>query len=230
MVTPFVKNPLGGLLGARTASFFRLDPTGTVPIEPIADLVPAFSPNRVVLDMIDTEDVNIDFAVTTNALQDFRDATSNVHKNLETMTLAGTLVSSIDLALIGSVGTGGIPGIGGGLRADLLRLQNLEDIANRREPIMVVTPRRSFAKAFLQNITPSWNPDLGDNMLVTVNIVESRIVNPLSADTTVPDVAGSSVGNNDITGNGSQAPTPVQTQTVIPPTTFGLPPTVIPFV
>jgi hypothetical protein len=121
-VDPFVQNPLGGLLGARTASFYKLDPTGTAPVESIADLVPAFSPRRVVLDMVDSEDVELSFEVTTNALQDFRSATSNVHKALDRMTLSGTLVSSVDLALIGSVGTGGIPGIGGGLRADLLRL------------------------------------------------------------------------------------------------------------
>jgi hypothetical protein len=227
-VDPFVQNPLGGLLGARTASFYKLDPTGTAPVESIADLVPAFSPRRVVLDMVDSEDVELSFEVTTNALQDFRSATSNVHKALDRMTLSGTLVSSVDLALIGSVGTGGIPGIGGGLRADLLRLGYLEELANAREPVMVVTPRRSFPQAFIESIAPSWTPDTGDNMLVTISIVEARIVSPLTG-ALVPDVAGSATGNNDVASAGAQAPTPVQTQAVIPPTSFGLPPTVIPF-
>ena len=228
MVAPFIQSPLGGLLGARTASFYKLDPTGLIPVEPIADLVPAFSPRRVVLDMIDSEDVELSFEVTTNALQDFRDATSNVHKGLDRMTLSGTLVSSIDLGLIGSVGTGGIPGIGGGLRADLIRLANLEEMANRREPVMVVTPRRAFARAIIESITPSWTPDTGDNMLVTISIVEARIVSPLTG-TLVPDVAGSATGNNELASVGAQAPAPVLTQLVTPPTVPGLPPTVIPF-
>lgn len=228
MVAPFVQSPLGGLLGARTASFYRLDAAGLMPVEPIADLVPAFSPRRVVLDMVDSEDVELSFEVTTNALQDFRDATSNVHKSLDRMTISGTLVSSIDLALIGSVGTGGIPGIGGGLRADLLRLENLEAMANRREPVMVVTPRRSFARAIIESVSPSWTPDTGDNMLVTISIVEARIVSPLTG-TIVPDVAGSTTGNNAVASVGAQAPAPVTTQLVTPPAVPGLSPTVIPF-
>jgi hypothetical protein len=56
-------------------------------------------------------------------------------------------------------------------------------------------------------------------MLVTISIVEARIVSPLTG-ALVPDVAGSATGNNDIASAGAQAPTPVQTQTVIPPTSF----------
>ncbi len=229
MVSPFIESPLGGILGARTASFFRLDRLTLTPIEALPDLVPVRLgglANRVVLDMVDSEDVELSYQVTENPLQDFTTATSNVHRALKRMTLSGTLISGIDLPLIGATGLGGIPGFGGGLRADLLRLAKLEEIADRREPIMVVTPRRSFPTAFIESISPSWTPDQGDNTLVTITIVEARIVSPLTG-ATVPDVAGSATGNNAPTGAGAQAPTPVQTQSVTPQS-FPASPEVIP--
>jgi hypothetical protein len=225
----FEESPLGGLLGARTASFYRLDPTGTVPIEPIADLRPAFTPNRVVLDMVDTEDIERTYQVTANALQDFTSATSNVHRDLIRLTVSGTLISGIDLPFVGAVGLGGVPGFGGGLRADLLKIANLEALADAREPIMVVTPRVSLPKAFIESISRGWSPEQGENTLVTVSLVEARVVNPLSADAAVPDVAGSNTGNNATVAAGAQSPLPVQTQTVTPPPVFGAAPNVVPF-
>lgn len=228
MASPFLTNPLGGLLGARTASFFRLDPTGRVPIEPLIDLVPSFSPNRVVLDMIDNEVSPREYMVTRNALQDFTSASTNVHKELESMTVTGTLVSSIALPLIGSVGLGGIPGFGGGLRLDMLKLAALEALADRREPIMIVTPRKSFPKCFIQSIVPTWTPETGDNTILAVTVVEARIVNPLSAEAVLPDLAGSFTGNNDSTGAGAQSPQAVQTQSITPPAVQGQAPLVVP--
>jgi hypothetical protein len=227
MVSPFVKNPLGGNLGARTASFFRLDPTGTVPVEPLLDLFPALGPNRVTLDIIDSEDIERTYLVTTNALQDFTAAQSNIHKDLDRMTLTGTLISSIDLALVGSVGLGGIPGFGGGLRADLLKIENLENLADRREPVMVLTPRKNFPKAFIESIARSWSPDVGDNTLVTITVIEARIVNPLLADAVIQDVAASYTGNNSVTSAGAQSGAAVETQSVTQSTTAGVSPTVI---
>lgn len=225
----FTESPLGGLLGVRTASLYKLDEFGVSPVEPIADLRPAFTSNRVVLDMVDTEDVERNYAVTTNPLQDFTSATSNVHREPIRLTISGTLISGIDLPFVGSVGLGGIPGFGGGLRADLLRVANLEALADRREPIMVVTPRVSLPKAFIESIVRSWAPEQGENTLLTIALVEARVVNPLSADAAVPDVAGMFTGNNATAGAGSQAPVPVQTQSFVPGAAFGAAPQVVPF-
>lgn len=219
---PFIKNPLQGLLGAKTASFYRLDPTGTVPMEPLADLRPAFTPNRVTLDMVDAEDLTRAYQITQNALQDFTSATSNVHRELIRITVSGTLISSLDLP-------GGLSVGFAGLRLDLLKFANLETIADRREPIMVTTPRVSLAKAFIESISRSWTPDLGENTLVTISLVEARIVSPFSASSSVPDVAGSNTGNNAIAGAGSQAAAPVLTQSIIPGPVFGAAPFVVPF-
>jgi len=218
MVQPFIKSPLGGILGARTMAFYRLDSTGTQPIEPLGDLIPALTSDRVTLDMVDSEDVERSYNVTMNALQDFTSATSNVHKNPERITVSGTLVSSIDLALAGSVGFAG-------LRADLIRVANLEELADARQPIMVVSPRVSMARAFIESISRSWNPDQGENTLITVALVEARIVSPLTANEVIADVAASATGNNSTTQAGSQAAPTVQTQTLVPGAAPGLPPT-----
>lgn len=228
MVSPFVKNPLGGNLGARTASFFRLDPLGNVPIEPLLDLVPAFTPNRITFDMIDQEDFDLSFLVTENALQDFSSAQSNIHHNLDRITVSGTVISSINLPLIGSVGTPGIPGFGGGLRLDLIKTENLRELALRREPIMYVSPRESLPKCFIARIGKSWNPATGDNSILVVDLVEARIVNPLLAKSAIPDVANSATGNNSMTEAGSQSPNPVQSQNVSQGSTVGISPSVIP--
>lgn len=230
MPEPFIQSPLGGILGVRSASFFRLDPSGTSPIESLGDLVNPFNPNKVSFDITDSEDSERSFTVTSNALQDFRNASSNVHKELERITVSGTLVSSVDLGPLGSVGTGGVLGFGGSLRADLLRIANLETIADAREPILFVSPRVSMPRCFIESISRSWTPDLGENTLVTITLVEARIVNPLAAAEIVPDVAASLTGNNEVTQLGTQAGAPVLTQSVTPPIGFGLPPTVIPFV
>ena len=213
-VSPFPKSPLGGNLGARTASFFRLDPTGTVPVEPLIDLVPALSGRRLTFDILDSEDFDLSFLVTTNALQDFRSAQSNVHQDLDRITVTGTVISSIDLGLVGSVGVAGIPGLGGGLRADLIKADNLKRLARRREPIMYVSPRIDMPMAFIGSISQSWNPDLGDNTVLTISLVEARIVNPLIGLTAKPDLEASATGNNAPASAGAQGGSPVETQSV----------------
>lgn len=228
MVSPFIKNPLGGNLGARTGSFYKLDPTGSVPIEPLLDLVPALNPARVTIDAIESEDKDSTYLITTNALQDFTDAQSNNHKDLERITVSGIFISSIDLGLVGSIGVAGIPGFGGGLRADLLKIDNLERMAAAREPIMYVSPRIDMAKAFIESVNRSWDPELGDNTIVTVTLVEARIVNPLiGVEAAVPDVASMATGNNAVAAAGAQGGAPVGTQSVQNSVTFGVAPSVL---
>ena len=224
----FQKTPLGGTLGLRTAAFYRVDRNSGLPIAKIGDLLPALGPDRVTYDAIDSETVSQGFAVTTNALQDLSSATSNVHRDLIRVSLTGTLISSIDLGLIGSVGLGGVPGFGGGLRTDLLKLANLEALADAREPIAVITPRLSLPLAFIESIDRDWSPDIGENTIVSISLVEARIVNPLSAESEVPDVAASNTGNNSATATGNQIGREIITQSVTPPPVGGAAPGVIP--
>ncbi len=217
----FQKTPLGGTLGLRTAAFYRLDQVTGLPVEKLGDLLPALGPDRVTYDVIDSESVSQAYSVTTNALQDLTSASSNVHRELIRVSLSGTLVSSIDFPLVGSVGVGGVPGAGGGLRTDLVKLANLEALGDAREPIAVITPRLSLPTAFIESIDRSWSPDIGENTIVTISLVEARIVNPLSAESVVPDVAASETGNNSATSIGNQIAQEVITQEITPPPAFG---------
>jgi len=129
-------------------------------------------------------------------------------------------VSSIDVGRLGSVGFTG-------LRSDLIKVENLEALADRREPIFVVSPRVSLPRAFIESISRSWNPAQGENTLVTISLVEARVVSPQSAAAVVPDVAASFTGNNSITKAGSQAAPLVETQSVTPESAPGVAPLVV---
>jgi hypothetical protein len=174
--------------------------------------------------MIDSEDGEITYSVTTNPLQDFSSASSNVHKELIRRNYSGTLIDGINLVGVGAVGISGIPGIGGGLRNDLRKLAALEVIADRREPIMVVSPRRSFPHAWIEMIGDSWTPELGPNSLVTVSVIEARIVSPLQAGAVVPDIGSSLTGNNRSRSVGSQSAQSVETSQLQTSSTTGVAP------
>ncbi len=219
---PFVKDALAGLLGRRTASFYRLNAAG-IPVQLISDLNPSPTPDRVKFDMIDSESAPLDFSVTTNALQDFTSATSNVHQEPRQVEVTGTITSTNDLFAIGAV-AGNVPGQP---RRDLAVLANLEALAQRREPIMYSSPRGSLPKAFIANITPTWTPELGPNTIVSVTLIEARIVNPLNAKAQVPDIANSFTGNNALSAAGAQAGTPIETQSVTNGPAPGVAPQVI---
>jgi len=47
MVQPYIESPLGGVLGVRTFTFYRLNAAGTQPVEPLGDLIPSLSGDRV---------------------------------------------------------------------------------------------------------------------------------------------------------------------------------------
>jgi len=207
MVKPFRDSPFGGNLGVRNAVIYRLNRVGNSPVATIAELANPFSANKVGLDVVDSEAFSRAYTVTTNPLQDFTSATSNVHKDLMRITLSGTLISSIDVPFIGSIGVPGIPGgFGGGLRADLLKIRTLEAIADERRPVMIVSPRVSLARAFIESVDTNWSPDVGENTQVSISFVEARIVSPLLAENVPQDVGALANGNADVSSLGGQAP------------------------
>ncbi len=227
---PFVRNPLGGILGIRQGTIYELDETGTVPIASLGELINPYDKEKFGMDVTESEDFQTSYTVTTHALQDFSDATTNVHKELQRVTVSGIVSATLDIYLVGSAGVPGVPGFGGGFRGDLIKLENLRRIADRREPVMYVSPRRSLAAALIEDIGESWTSESGEMTQVTFSLVEARIVNPLAANEAIPDVANSATGNNEIAAQGRQAVKNITTQTVTPPGAYGLPPTVIPFV
>ena len=189
---------LSGVLGLVTCSIFALDPTGTVPIEPVLDLVPGVTPFRVTFDVIKSENKSAKYRVTTNTLQDFSDTTPNVHQDLAEITVTGVLSSMGPLSLAG----GPVPTLGA--RLDLLRIANLERIADKRRPVMVVTPRISLSKAFITNISRPWSPSDGESTVVQISFIQARILSPLLG-AALLDTASLAAGNTATTGGGTQA-------------------------
>jgi len=216
--TVFGGGSFDGIIGFNTASFYRLDPTGTVPIEPIADIVPGVTPFRVTFDMIDSESQMQAYRVTRNTLQDFSDVTPNVHKELTQITITGTLSAAAPMSI---VGLPPLPTFGA--RLDLLRLANLERIADQRRPIMCVTPRVSLARCFITSITRPWVPSDGDSSVVTVTVLEARIASPYNADV-LPDTDALDAGNSQTTGGGEQSAGTVTTANTESPPVDELPP------
>lgn len=206
MAFPLVTSPLGGIVGATTASFFKLTPVG-VPFEPLPDLVPGVTPLRITFDMIDGQSESIDFDVTEHAVQSFLDITSNIHERLDTMTITGTLGATPPLLPV-PFSTPPVPG--SFARLDLLRVENLKALARQKQPIMVVTPIVGFASCAIVNITPQWSPAIGESMTVAITVKEIRIVSPL-AGPLVADYPAQEPGNNAASGGGQSATTATST-------------------
>jgi len=204
-------SPLAGILGLSTASFYKLDPTGTVPIEPLADIIPGVTPFRVTMSMIDNENYVQSYRVTQNTMQDFTDTTPNVHRELIMLTINGTLSSAPPMSL-----TGLPPPPTFGFRIDLLQMANLERMADERKPIMVITPRVSLATCFIQSIQRPWAPTNGESVPVIVSVLEARIASPFNV-AALPDTSSLAAGNTQTTGGGEQSTTPSQTTASAPP-------------
>lgn len=235
-------SPLGGgNPGAFTCSVFRLDPTGTVPVEPLFDLLPGITPLRVTLDMIDSESIALEYDVTEHTIQGALDVTSNIRKRLETLSIVGTLTAQFQPML-----TPFIPGIPGPqatppifpavpfqpampamppffVQLDLLRFENLKAIADDRRPVMVVTPRITLPRAAIVSLNADYSPDLGDSLSVSLTFREVRLVSPISAEAVI-DYPAQAPGANVEASSGSTAK--ATSATVSPSTSPGVGPSV----
>lgn len=233
MVFPLIESPMGGILGAATASFFTLDPSLTTPLEPIVDLVPGYSPLRITLDMVDGETLTFEYDVTEHAIQDALDVTSNCRKRLESATISGTmsalppLISSpVTVTDAGGAFTGGAAPVPGSfLRLDLIRMKNLQFMADQRKPVMVVTPRFGMARAFMTSVAQNWTPSHTESTAVTIALKEARLVDAVLGDLLVPDFPAQPPGNNQAAGGGAAASS-TATESATRVDTLGVPPTV----
>lgn len=229
-VDTFRRSPYLGYRQGTTAVFYALNDLGN-PVEELGSIVQD-STDHIQFDMIDAETSPTSYTVTQNPLQDLTDATTNNYRNPSRLTLTGTW-SSIET--IGNLATfGGV--IGGNFeqlvtgtlkRRDLLKLDQLKAMAEQRRPIMVSTPRTVLPTAFIESITDDWTPDLSENTVVRVELIEARIVTPLTSNAVLPDVAASATGNNVPSSAGNQSGTPIETMDVRPPEAFGAAPSFI---
>lgn len=188
-----------GTLGAKTCSIYALDPTGTVPLEPLADLIPGFGPNRVTFDAIEADSYVESFRVTQNTMQDLTDTTSHVQADLRALSVTGVFAAAgVYGSAIPGAPTTGLVRLG---RFDLVRYENLKRIARAGRPVMVATPRHSLARAFITSIPSNWTPADGDSLPVTITFLEARVARSgtISA---YADVESMATGNNS-NGTGS---------------------------
>jgi len=201
----FPKTALDGVISTKSASFFRLDETGTNAISPILDVVPSATDERVVLDVVQTETHTLDFLVTDSVLQDFSNIQSNIQSLPERLVIQGLVVNSLEPSLVSAVGLSALPGFDGETkRTDILKIKNLQELARAKEPIMVVTPRLSLPKALIESIIVDWTPEDGESLAVSISVKEVRIISPTGKTASLLDLAGSYTGNNAKVNVGSQ--------------------------
>jgi hypothetical protein len=209
MVWPGGESPLGGILGATTCSVYRLDPTGSFPVEPLPDVLPGvFTPFRVTLDLVEQEMLQSDCDVTQHPVQDFLDVVSHVHKRPDSLTVTGVLTAALKTPIQG------LPSAG--VRFDLIRVRNLRRLQAQRAPLMVVTPHASLAKCFLASVSPTWGRADGEQTTISLTFVEARLVSPLLGAEVVPDFPAQESGNSKVIDAGQVAPA-VEAATVAEP-------------
>lgn len=197
-----INNGIAGALSATTCSIYRLDPTGTIPIEPLADVVPGYGPNRVTFDAVSSEQHVETFRVTQNTMQDLTDATTHVRPELRRLTIVGVFAAGgIHGSQIPGLPTSGLVRLG---RFDLIRFGNLQTIARERRPVLVATPRFTLARAFIEALPASWTPADGDSMPITISFVQARVPRAGSI-ASFADVDAMACGNNSAGGGGSSS-------------------------
>lgn len=198
-------NALQGVLKAEFASVYRLSRLSgfQVPVVPVANFQPGLTSNHVTIDVVDNEDVTVNYTVTQNTLQDFSNATTNVHRELRRFSITGVMGSTIDPRSF--LGAGAVAAASTfRKRLDLVRIKNFYTLADRGEPVMAITPRFSLAQCFIESISRPWSPEIGPNTELSVSFVEARILSP-SQGAALPDYAAQLPGNATPGGGGNQS-------------------------
>lgn len=189
---------LEALAGPTTCTIYLLEPTTLLPIEPIVDIVPAVTPFRQALDVVTSSTKRRTFSVTPYPVQGGPTITPHVHKQLDQLSVTGVISGSPSYQIQGSLSLLAALATGGGVdrrialaskvpgfpqpRRDLMQLQMLELLSNKKFPVMVVTPEGSMPKAWIRSIVRNNSADMGEATDVQLDFVEARIVSPLFAD------------------------------------------------
>jgi hypothetical protein len=208
-----------GMLASYTCSIFRLDPTGSVPIEPLADVIPGVTPFRATLDAITTDELMKTYTITRHAIQALVDVTTHRKRDLQRLSVSGVISAAPPFSLVNAPAPPTF-----GFRLDLLRLSMLQRIADRHEPVMVITPRHSLALAWIVSLRSPWTPAAGRSTPIALQFLECRIASP-SLTAAIKDLDQLEPGNTSATSGGEQAGTEVNADST-PGETSQLAPTV----
>lgn len=187
------RNALAGIFGGRTATFYRLDPTGRVPVATIGEVYGRFNGNKITIDMISSESGETRTDVSEYPIEDYEDAITGVSHKPERRTIAGILTSAIQVPLLGGVGAGGILAAVStifavpGAQPQLIQIANLRAMQKRGEPVYVLTPRWS-GRMMLESVSDSWAPGQGESLRISVGMREARILDGVSLADEGPDL------------------------------------------
>lgn len=209
-------NLYAGSTSIQTCVVYKLDPTGQTPIELLVDLVPSTTGNRITIDLVDSENWNQTYQVTTNALQDLSDATNNVHRNPRTLSISG-LFTGLLQSPVGDLATSAPPAY----RSDLVKWTNLQQLAKERKPVLVMTPRGSM-KSFITSISGDWTPETGEAFSIAISFTETFLVSPKTGIVN-PDWVKQTTGNNTTKSVGQQIPQSMTQQFSQPTNPLGPP-------
>jgi len=196
---------LGGALAVDSAAIFLLDKTGNVPIEPLPSIAPGLTPFRSTWDAVETESYDRTYTVTQHAIQSVGDVASHVRPELRSVTVTGVIVNELSIPFGRQVPI--VPGV----RLDVFRAQNFEELAKRRALVMLVTPRIVLHRAFITGVSRPWSPDDGESSRVSVSFIEARVVSPLTGQDVIPDDPSLDSGNVRDVGGGAQQGTQIGT-------------------
>jgi len=213
---------LAGAMSPRTATLFRLDKAGNVPIEPLGSIAPGFTPFRATLDLVESESYQRGYTATTHAIQGAQDVTSHVRPQLRRVTLQGRLSNELTIL------TGRRTPIPTGVRTDILRATMIEEIAKARDLVMVVTPRWVIHRMLILSISRPWSPGDGETSQVQIELEEARIVSPMTGDRVLPEDE-LDVGSVQTHGGGQQAGSAATAPAGAQPAGPGAPPVMTPW-
>ena len=220
---------LEAMAGPTTATIYKLDPAGLLPIEPLVDIIPTVSPNRQSVDVVLSSSHTESYSVTRNAIQRGFDTTSHVKKQLAQVSITGIISGAPLLAIAGAIGAAlgalnssgavdvnprlqsigaQVPGFPSP-RRDLLQLQMLRLLADQRKPVMLATPDFALPRCIITRISRSNGAEVGIGTEVVIDFIEARIIAPQFTDA-IPDLDAVLNGNSSAVDAGGQPATAVQ--------------------
>lgn len=200
---------LAHTVGRSTATLYLLDRFGVLPVEPImTDLVPGVTPWRGTLDHLSQDTVTASYEVTRHALWPL-DIASNIRRAPRIATVTG-IITNAPLVPANPFGaptpTLPAPPMPQAVRGDVARADMLQQLADARRLVMLVTPTYVLTPAVVTSISRSWTPDDGYSVQVAITVEEVRVVSPMFGELTGTDGADLDCGAAGTSGGGAQSP------------------------
>jgi hypothetical protein len=157
---------------------------------------------RVRLDLSESEDHRRSYQVSRNPMEP--GVTGSIIRNPDTLTVQGFLSATP----LGGIVAQQLGAFGSIFRRDRREVENLRTIADKREPVVVVTAERAYASMAIEAMNERHDNRTGNGIAVSLQFSEVRIVSPLLVGGMLdPDALA--LGAMNTASAGSQAPVEV---------------------